>query len=77
MGLQPCPADDWTQPLSRLVLNPLPEEVELLGDIRHAVEGGRSKPFALAPKLSDPEAKPERVIWRYGFAARNGLISIF
>lgn len=77
LRLQPCSADEWTQPLSRLVLNPLPEEVELLGDIRHAVEGGRSKPFALAPKICDPEAKPERVIWRHGFAARNGLISIF
>jgi predicted HAD superfamily hydrolase len=69
--------DEWTGPLCRLVMKPSAEETELLGDIRHAMEGGKTKPVALAPRISDQQAKPELVMWRPGFAVRNGLFSIF
>ena len=58
-------------------MKPSAEETELLGDIRHAMEGGKTKPVALAPRISDQQAKPELVMWRPGFAVRNGLFSIF
>jgi hypothetical protein len=58
-------------------MKPSAEESELIGDIRHSVEGGKARPFALAPRMVDPEARPDRVLWRPGFAVRNGLFSIF
>ena len=73
--LQPGRPEEWTGPLSRLVMNPSSQECELLGDIRHSVDGGKSKSVPLAPKLADPRTRPERIIWRPGFAARNGLFS--
>ena len=75
MALQPGRPEEWTAPLSRLVMNPSSQESELLGDIRHSVEGGQVKAVPLAPKLVWGQAKPERVLWRPGFAARNGLFS--
>lgn len=75
LALQPGRPEEWTAPLSRLVMNPSSQESELLGDIRHSVEGGQVKAVPLAPKLVGGQAKPERVLWRPGFAARNGLFS--
>jgi predicted HAD superfamily hydrolase len=77
LALQSGHPDEWMAPLCRLVMKPSAEESELLGDIRHSVEGGKAQPFALAPKMADPAARPERVIWRPGFAVRNGLFPIF
>ncbi len=75
LGLQPGRPEEWMEPLTRLVMNPSSLECELLGDIRHSVEGGQVKAVPLAPKVAEGQTKPERILWRPGFAARNGLFS--
>ena len=75
LALQPGRPEEWTAPLNRLVMNPSSQEFDLLGDIRHSVDGGKSNSVPLAPKLAGSKTQPERIIWRPGFAARNGLFS--